>query len=71
MHKLISTMCGKHIQILDTETDIWITRIAVAVLVYMHMLFLYILSVWGRKLKEEEDVDFEDQICYTLIVYYV
>ena len=27
---LISATCGKHIQILDTETDILITRISVA-----------------------------------------
>ena len=37
MHKLISATCGKHIRILDTETDIWITRISVAALVCMHL----------------------------------
>ena len=31
-HKILSATGGKNIQILDTETDIWITRISVAAL---------------------------------------
>ena len=32
-HKIVSATCGKNIRILDTETDIRITRISVAALI--------------------------------------
>ena len=37
MYKLISATCGKHIQILDTQTDIRITRISVSALISSHV----------------------------------
>ena len=48
IHKIVSATCGKNIRILDTETDIWITRISVAArILSLSYIALHVKDIWN------------------------